>query len=218
MKTKTIKLYSLDELPEDAQQTAHEKWLRNFDYTWGHDNRKTLEAFAEIFPVTIRNWSYGDQGSGVNFKMTCTDEQAELKGVRLATYIWNNYRMFLFPGKYFGHLMTAERVAHRRVKSEKIKQGPNEGKWLGSYKSAIILETSCVLTGGFPDDDILDPVYKFLSKPDERTTFEDLMHDCFQSWVRACEADLEASQSFERFKEDAEANEWTFTEEGEIEY
>ncbi|HQE50246.1 MAG TPA: hypothetical protein PKV93_12960 [Fervidobacterium sp.] len=50
-KTITIEVYSIKELPEKVQQKVYYEWLNNVVYPWADDNRKTLEAFENIFPV-----------------------------------------------------------------------------------------------------------------------------------------------------------------------
>jgi hypothetical protein len=201
MKIKEVKVYSYDELDSMAQATALNNWLSSFDYSWGSDNKNTLDAFENIFPVKIRNFEYGGYrgNDGVNFVTTCDDEIDNLSGFRLATYLWNNYKNSIFKGKYY-----------------------SKGKWInGQYvnkhrHSKIILDNSCVLTGYCMDDDILSPIYNFLKKPDKNTTFLDLLKDCFDSWISACNADYEYATSEEAFKESCEANEYEFYENGDM--
>jgi hypothetical protein len=217
MRTKTIKIFKLSELSEKAKETAHENWLRNWENTWADENRETLEAFAKVFPVTITDWSYGGRGEGVGFRMDVDEEVEELRGQRLANYIWNNYRNELFKGKYYRHVEPRnEPIAHPKLTRSKLSGGPNKGKYFQAYHG-ITLEHSCVLTGYCMDDVILGPVYEFLDKPDEAVTFRELLENCFDKWVRACNEDSENAQSMETFEADAEANEWEFDQYGNME-
>lgn len=58
MKTVKVKVYSFDELSDEAKEKALEKWNENSDHFWGHEVRDTIKAFEEEFNVTIVDWSY----------------------------------------------------------------------------------------------------------------------------------------------------------------
>lgn len=195
---KTIEVYSIKELPEKVQWEIYNKWLENVDYAWDNDNRKTLEAFEEIFPVKVKNWRYGGYYDYIDFEMTCDPEIEELSGIRLLKYIYNNYYDDLFKGKYYS--------------ISKYINGKYQYK---SRRSKVIKENSCVLTGYYIDDYILKPVYDFLRKPDNKT-FYDLMKECLESWLSACTNDYEYCTSFEYFLEEAEDNEYTYTIDGKM--
>lgn len=197
MQTITIKLYKLEELSNKAQDHAHSEWLQGFDNPWASENEDTLEAFAELFPVKIKSWSYGSTSGGdnVSFDMTCDDAIAEMSSLRLAKYIWNNYGDKLFKPKFiYGGTVSAE---------------------MKSYRSKVQREASCVLTGYCMDETILEPIYDFLKKP-STLTFKELIEDCFYQWVKACADDLEYQASFEAFRESCEANEYLFEEDGTL--
>lgn len=198
MKTKVINIYSIDELSKEAQERAYTEWLRNFDYVWHNENIATLKAFENIFPVRIRDWSYGELPSGVKWQFTSDSELAELKGPRLLACIWNNYGDYLFKGKYYSICC-----------GQKNAVGVNSK----SRRSKIILEASCVLTGYCMDDEILAPMYAFLKgtlSSWRYQTFADIIGYCLDSWQSACTKDLEHGQSFESFLEDSQSNDWTY--------
>lgn len=219
MKTKTINIYSFSELSDKAKEYAIDEYRnRMHEYFWADENRETLEKFAEIFPIKVTYWSYGDRGEGVNFHFTDNNNLEELSGIRLAAFIWNNYRGDIFKGRYYhceNFGMTDHRIKHNRVRSTEIKTGPNKGKFINSYYSAIQLTTDYPLTGYCMDMDILDPIYNFLNKPDS-STFYDLLNDCFEGWVKACNADIDYQNSDECISENIEANDYEFTEEGKM--
>ena len=57
MKTIEINLYSFNELSEGAKQTAIENYRSEaHDIYWSDENRQTMETFAEIFPIKVKNW------------------------------------------------------------------------------------------------------------------------------------------------------------------
>lgn len=201
MKTVTLEktLYTIHELDERALEKALSDFCASSDYPWADENEGTLDVFTNIFPVRVRKWEYGGYSCPfIDFTMTCDDEIADLSGWRLATYIWNNYRHDLYKGKYY-----------------------SKGKYVNgkyTYKarySKILLDSSCVLTGYCMDDEILAPIYEFLKKPDSRT-FEDLMGDCLDAWVQACNEDYESYFSMENFIDMCDANNWEFDEYGRL--
>lgn len=194
MKTKTITIYSAKELSPEAQEKAWSDWQVTADYAWTEDNRNTLKAFEDIFPVKVKDYEYGYR-KNIDWRFTADDKIEVLSGARLAKYLHNNYATRIFKRKYIGHL------------NEKEKYTP--------VYSKCQVETSCVLTGYCIDDDILAPVYAFLKKPKKSVTFSDLMGDCLESWLSACEADYEACQSLEYFIDHADATEYEFLETGE---
>lgn len=217
MRTIELKLYKFEELSEEAKQKAIEDWRSNdTEIAWASENRQTMEKFAEIFPIKVTNWSYGGRGEGVSFRFTADDCIEELSGQRLATYIWNNYKSDLFKGKYYRHLSDgSKRIFHKRIKSEQLKNPGRRCDWFNAYYSGIILDHSCVLTGYCMDDDILDPIYKFLDKPTNQN-FRELLEDCFDEWIKACNRDIEWQNSDEYIIETIQANDYEFTEDGTL--
>jgi hypothetical protein len=192
MRTITKQVYRLNELSEDAKEHARSEHLRLFDYPWDNDAKNSLDAFARVFPVTIRDWAYGGRDSGVSFDMDCDDNITLLSGVRLASHLWTNYKNKIYKPKYLGCV---------------------NGK---SIYSKVQIESSCPLTGYCIDNDLLDPILKFMKKPKDNVNFRELLEDCFDQWVRSMESDIEYHQSMEYFEELCEANGYEFHEDGEI--
>lgn len=219
MKTIEIQLYKFSELSEEAKQTAIKNYRnKNDEYFWADENRATMEAFAEIFPIKVTNWSYGGRGEGVSFHFTADDTIENLSGVRLSTYLWNNYKTELFKGKYYHSQafgLTDKKLKHKRVKSIEITNNcPNKGKFSNSYYSAIQLDNSCVLTGYCMDDDILKPIYDFMNKPTAQN-FNELLEDCFNAWVKSCNDDADYQNSDEFISDEIENRDADFNEDGE---
>lgn len=222
MRQVTKNIYKFNELSEEGQQKAIEKWRETNwetgDYAWQSENRESMETFADIFPIKVTSWEYGGRGEGVNFHFTSDEDAIEkLSGQRLATYLWNNYRDELYSKKYYGTLrLTDERYRHRRIESTQItNQCENKGKWINHYHSAIQLEENCPLTGYAMDNALCQPIWDFIRKPDDRD-FEDLLSDCFAEWIKYCNADIEDQNSDEYIKDTIEANDYEFTEDGEL--
>lgn len=194
MRIVNLPVFTFDELSAQAKENAYHNWLHDGHYGWANDNEKTLEVFANIFPVTITDWEYGYR-KHIRYVFNADDDIENLSGVRLMKYLYNNYEHILFKGRYYS----------------------TPGKYINgkyTYKhrySKIIKDTFCVLTGYYIDNSILKPVYNFLKKPSKHVTFADLMRDCLQSWVTACNNDYEACTSMEYFAELCKANEYEFT-------
>lgn len=64
------------------------------------------------------------------------------------------------------------------------------------------------------DEVLLDPIRKFLRRPDTYTTMEDLVHEAMWSWAYECDQDYEWYYSYERFLNDANELGLLFTEDG----
>ena len=203
MKIKKIKIFELSELSEEAKKTAIESLRGTIEYFYGDDNRKSLQEFENIFPIKVKNWSYGgDRSDGISFNMECEDHISELSGFRLAKYIWNNYGHRIYKGKYYSS----------RMISTGRKTPP-----MFNYKyihSKCTLEAGANLTGYSADLYLLDTIFDFLDKPDSRT-FEDLMSESLNQWIKQCTEDVESTYTDEYIEDHAEANEYEFLETGE---
>lgn len=65
------------------------------------------------------------------------------------------------------------------------------------------------------DNEILDPIYQFLDSP-RNINFLELLEECFNAWVKACNQEIENQDSDEYIADHLEANNYEFTEEGDI--
>lgn len=199
MRTETINIYSFDELSEEAKQKAIEN-NRPEEIFWADENRQSMEAFADLFPIKVTNWSYGNQGEGVDFYFTCEDEIENLSGQRLATYIWNNYRKDLYTYKQYWRCGEHFNCVGANSKHTTSK--------------IFLDEFGCPFTGYCMDNEIIAPLFAFMRKPDANTTFEDLLNDCFSAWIKACNNDIEFQNSDDQIIETIKSNEYEFDENG----
>lgn len=180
-------VYSFSELSENAKKRAMDKFYSNgWEPAWGDENLSSLKEFYKLFDYLIKS---GNR-NWTDVRFIGDTDVLNLSGIRAMKYLWNNYGNDLFKGKYY----------YRNGKSR--------------YSKVQRDNTSCVLTGFCMDDDVLQPIYEFLKKPDQRT-IEDLLQECVESWRIASERDEEYQQSEEYFSEEAYANGWEFTEDGE---
>lgn len=201
MRTIRIKLYKFNELSKSAKQKAIENYRNSDNYFDYSDIEGSVKAVIELFNLkTGRTWD--------DIRTSHIDDSIlELKGIRLATYLWNNYKTELFKGKYFSLWS----------KTEKSYKHYKEGyPVLKSRHSKVILNNDCTLTGVSFDNDILQPVYDFLKKPDVNTTFEDLIKD-IENAISKCYRDTEEwINSDEYITETIEANDYEFTQDGKL--
>lgn len=184
MRSIEITVYKFDELSDDAKQACIEKH-RNYNqygYAWDAENQDTLKAFISLFHLNQRN-----DGS-VYFHSD--NDYRDLEGIRLMSYLWNNYRHKLFKGKYY-----SKNSKHRYSKCQ--------------------IDNSCVLTGYGIDDDILQLVYEAMNKP-YNATFEDLLNECVQAWVTAVERDHAYQDSDEYIIEQIQSNDNDYYSDGSI--
>lgn len=181
-------IYSFSELSDSAKQRAMDEFYSaGWEPAWSYENLSSLKEFYKLFGNLI---SPGLRNWS-DTRFDGNSDVLELSGIRAMKYLWNNYHDDLFKGKFY----------YRNGKSR--------------YSKVQRDNTSCVLTGFCMDDDILQPIYDFLKKPDRRT-IEDLLQECVESWRIASERDEEYQQSEEYFTEEADANGWEFTEGGEM--
>lgn len=126
------------------------------------------------------------------FTSPYSEEEDNLKGVRLLKYLVNNYWNDLYiPKTIWGHNYKTKR------------------------KSRVFVTNDCVLTGYYMDYEILQPIYDFLKAPDNTTLYE-LMNKCLNGFFKACRDDMEYQLSEEAFAESCEANNYEFLSDGTL--
>ena len=205
MKTIEINLYSFEELSEDEQQIAINE-VRNSistDYI-DEEAMESFKRFASIFSIEWRcvDWS----GYRIEYIVKLDSNILELKGQRLANYIWNNYKKDLYKGKYFS-LWSKTDVSFKHHK----KGFPV----LKNRHSNILLDNCCPLTGVCYDDALLQPLFNFIDKP-YNIDFETLLSQCITSLCNYVSDEIEYRQSDEGVKEDIASNNYHFTIDGNI--
>lgn len=190
-RTVRIKVFKFDELNDAAKEKAIDRYRQvnsEAGNPWDLENIDSLKAFMKLFPVENARRADGIVFSG-------EDTIKELTGVRLATYLWNNYKRSLWKPKYMSNKSVGA-VGYR------------------SRHSNCQIDNVCVLTGYWMDNEILHPVYDFINKPDERIDFEDLMQNCYAAFERAREEDIDFQNSDEQVIEAIKAKEYEFKADG----
>lgn len=206
MKNVNINVYAITELPDNIQDRIYQDWLSSNPYIRSKDNEDTLKKFADIFSVQIKDWEYGHLNN-IRYKICLDRHIQELKGLRLYKYLINNYWKDIYKPKYIGTI--PYHIEHPRL--TKLTCDKYE---YSIYHSAVLYESNYPLTGYYMDEAILLPVREFLRKPCEDTDFEDLLKDCLESWVCACQKDYEECTSFEYFLQHYQDNDLYFDEHG----
>lgn len=202
IEVREIKIYNYKDLLLPENESIKKRVVDRYrDYNDNRDYaefRDTLKKFEEAFDIKINScedWS----------RKTHSEEVMNLKGIRLMKYIYNNFFDKMFKGKYFS-LWSKKEISYKHYK--------DGHPVLKSRYSKVIFTTDCTLTGVCYDLDILDPIYEFLKKPSEDTTFEELIQECLESFKRTIEKQEEYNSSDEGILESLEGLE--FTEDGRI--
>lgn len=163
MKTIQAQLFKFHELSEVAQQVAIDNHREQSSQSeadgWHSSFNESKKAFLAVFGLGGR---YGSLPSEVE----------DMKGVRLATYIWNNY---------------ASKLEEKRVTFLKCIGLPDNKK----RESNIFVSRGCVLTGVIYDNYFADGIWDFLKKPCPHTTLEELIDSCVEDAEKQRQDDIE---------------------------
>lgn len=188
---RTFTLFTLEELEDEARQRAYLDWLaKGYDYPFASENCNTLEAFCNLFHTVCLNYSYDNNRYNYSYRIECDDDIIRLSGIRLATYLHNNYHSSLFTPKTY---WTSDNKKKR--------------------KSRIFLTSDCSLTGFIMDEIMLQPIYEFIKHPDNRT-FGNLIKECMEAFFCACRDDCEYCTSEDYFKEESAEQNWEYLADG----
>jgi hypothetical protein len=213
MKTLEITLYRFEELSEEAKNNAINTFLEGaeFDYIYD-DARATLKEFEENTEVR--------SGHRDMFSPSLdhfNDKILDLKGVRLRTWILNNWGWFLYDRKYLGVSKREEGAeANPRPHTMKIFHKDFKGLRYCMYYSNIQTDNSCVLTGVCYDDSLLKPIYDFIKNPCPHADLEYLINDCYKELEKDIESEIAYRESTEGITEELREREEIFTEDGDF--
>jgi len=206
MRTVCKDVYKYAELSERAKEKARD-WYRygpGASYPWSGETQDTLKAFEKALPIKIKNYSYGEGGGRDFISFEVTDQNVEeIKGLRLRTWLINNFIRNIEKGKYQSTAGTYD----------------DAGKY--QYKkrySNVTKEISCPFTGVCFDEDIIDAVREFVDRfnprRDSEKTFREIVEECFDGFARAVASDIEGQNEDDAVAETIEANEYEFNEDG----
>jgi hypothetical protein len=207
MKTISVNIYSFNELSDKAKDRAINDYRnKGYDNQFYYDEIiESCKAVYELFGFDF-GLKYTDIRTG-----QIDDNILELSGVRLYTYIMNNYGNKLFKPKY---IKCIDRHVYWKpfiCKRKEYQSGPCTFIYSRNFVS-----TDCTLTGFCYDNDILQPVYDFLKKPGISTTFEDIIKEIENAIQKTFDNMDEWLNSDEFISDHFCANDYEFTENGKI--
>lgn len=195
METIEVTLYSFSELSEEVQDKIIERESMDVDEEIeASEFRNSLNAFEKEFPVKIKGWNIGYPGTYVKFEVQ-HDFPENIAGRRLEKYLWNNHKNFLFPFKAYP-IHSRKKISHARVRSQKYTD-----TYYNRWVSAITrVQADAPLTGCYTDYGLIQPIFDFLEKPDDRD-LRYLMRECLESWAESFEKTLDEIRSSEYIRE-----------------
>lgn len=193
MKTIEIKAYKFRELPENIQAELIAQQREVEDFGWLYDEaRETAEKFFQLSGVE------SGRDSWLSFSVRNFDDNIlMLTGVRLRTWLINNWGGWLYTGKYYSLWSKTE------VSFEHYKEGHPV---LKSRRSKCTFSKDGVLTGVYYDNDLLEPFYSFIedyknfsdypagANDAENICLEDLLQRGFDNLKSTIEDEIEALQ------------------------
>ena len=206
-----FKSYTIDELSDKAKEHAYSKWNNDDHYVWSREAEATLNEFCRIFDIKMDRWEYNSCNYSYRFTVqndTLDDEDNNVTGLRLATYIWNNYAKYITKGKYYSLWS----------KTEKSEKNPSVGKLKFRYSKVMTEIDNCPLTGYCFDMNILDSIIDCLEYKKIYNNYRELIKECLDKFFNACVKDCEYCESMEYFVEEAQANEHEYDENGRAFY
>jgi len=193
MKTKTINIYSFNELSEEAKEKALQDYREEQTEIFWID--ETIESLKGLFKncdgISLKDYSLGEYQSWL--KVDFTNEEVEnFTGKRAFAWLENN-------------LLSNIRISYYGEKRKELRQ-------YGQYYRAGMIKP-CSFTGYCADDDLLDDLIKEVKEGcDLKTAFEGLA----STIQRIIQNEVEYQNSEEYIAEHFEANEYEFDEEGNI--
>lgn len=205
--TKTV--YSFDELSDEAQEHAieHEREVRNYfdDLPWSLEYADSLSGFCKRFRVTT-DVAYDDRS--YILKSTLPEYGENIQGLRLRTYIINNYDDVLYKRR--------ESYAAQSPSFQELM----DGKKRKSRISRIFCkDTCCPFTGFIADENLIAPIRAFVKNPTskpETYDLNDLLTDCVHSFNLAWEHEVDSYYSDETISTYLRESEFQFTEDGKL--
>lgn len=198
MREINIKLYTFDELSEAAKNRAYLDYANTVsDFVWNEEYRATLAAFENAFDIKVTDYEVDENAFDYSFQHF--REPPEGGWLRFAKWVSNNYGDVIATGKYYG----------------KIVYQDGQPRHVKRYSKATV-EYTCCFTGFMADMSITDPVWKCIHYKEKFETYENLVDACLTSFFETWRNDMEYEMSMEYFEELCSANEYEFTENGEM--
>ncbi len=198
MRTKTIKLYTFDELSDEAKEKAIDQYRENQREDIPCFSDEMLDSLKGLFEhcsgVELKDYSLGEYNSWI--KVSFSEDVDEMSGKRAFAWLENN-------------LLTYIRIPETSLK---VKNSRKEClKYGKGYRAGEI--KSCPFTGVCYDEDFLQGLISDIKDgSDLKTAFEGLA----TTYQKMFSDELEYMQSEEYIKETFDTNGYEFLENGEM--
>lgn len=178
MKEVKCKLYKFEELSEESQKKVMDRERNNIQSwgidAWDSEHRDTLEKFANIVGIKIRDWEVSDYNHNYSFCFLSDVYERDADDVK---------------GKYLLRFLNSIYYEIRSRKYYSCGQRWENGKYHYShrYSEIIWVNNNCPLTGVCYDCDILYPIYKWHKNPNWEKSLYDLVDECLEEFFSAWE-------------------------------
>ena len=199
------------------QITQH---IYKFDELSAKVKTKVLDRFRDEVDVTYIRNEVGDTRDTFMDMVKGFEPKENIKGLRLRTYILNNFCNEIFKPKYYSVNFNRDRpIEHNRIESSYSKHLTHY--WF-SYYSGCQVEYSCPLTGVIWDFDVLQPIMDLITyKAEQRKELNDLNWDtlirkCLESLSNAEDSEIECHHSDDAVTEFIKSMDYEFYENGDI--
>lgn len=208
------------------QITQH---IYKFDELSDKVKRKVLDRFRDKVDVTYICDEVGDTRDAFEGMIKGLEPKDSMKGLRLRTYILNNFYNAIFKPKYYSvNFSRNVPIEHSRIKyksygldNPKKKKGKAKCYWF-YYYSGCQVEYSCPLTGVTWDFDVLQPIMDLITyKAEQRKELNDLNWDtlirkCLESLSNAEDSEIEYQHSDDAVTEFIKSMDYEFYENGDV--
>lgn len=197
MKTKTIELYLLSELPtQEAKEKAYNSLKSSVVSPTYKELERTIKAFTGLFKVDILNCEVNTTKYSV--KSYLTDYRLRgIKGAALYKHLQKNFSARLFSSRTY-------RTAYYKNGKLIFKE----------RKSNISLERNPQLAGSSLDMSILSPIYAYLEHPDLELTYTSLITRCLHQVLEEASNRLFYFYTVRNFENLSKENHWYFYNNG----
>lgn len=207
MRHETRNIYQFNELSEAAKQKAIENYRTTayqYGYNWQDENIDSLKTFCDRLDITLKNYYIGLWGNSYiyySYDGLENIDTDDLKGLRLRTWLINNFLPELKQGKFYT-------TAGYYDKNKKYH-------YTFRHSNINFEYDNCSLTGYCMDNELIDPILEFIKHPRAETSLTDILDNCFDSFIAAVIADMEDQESDDYISEAIEINDYEFLENGD---
>lgn len=212
MRQEVINIYKFHELPAESQAKAIERFREgNYQegFLWSDEALEAIKKGLDAFSCDLRNYSIDwSNPNGSYFAIRGPENAEELTGNRLRTWLINNADT--------GTLRTAKPYGKYEKRESKRYHEGKETFWrYDRYSKIQKIDSSCPFTGACYDESFLDPIRKFIQKPDS-SSLADLMKSACIAVNRDIESEIDYQNSDEGIIETIRANDYEFYINGKI--